>query len=77
MSMKTLIISYLKNKSWTHKGEIEREAILNHWGEGDTISRRCRELYCEGRLDKTFKNGQVLYKYVPKNRQTTMFKVRY
>ena len=63
MSMKSQILSYLKERDWVHKGTIEREAVLNYWGESETVGRRLRELRTEGKVEKKPFEKQAIYRY--------------
>ena len=50
MSIKSLILSFLENKDWSHLGpicEYVKSVDSTRW---NTVDRRCRELQNEGKL---------------------------
>ncbi len=63
--MKEKIIQYLKQISTpVHKGELERLAIQNQWGEAETVGRRCRELVNSGVILRlSDPKGRAVYKF--------------
>lgn len=65
-SLKDKTKEYLKNKYplVVHKGEIEKQALLNWQYEGGTASRKCRELENEKEIIKVEnKKGHTLYQW--------------
>jgi len=71
MSLKELILDYLKNRypETIHKGELGRKAVIE-WGyENENLGRRCRELVREGKIDVVYnEKRQAMYRYKFKNR---------
>lgn len=60
---KARILIYLRScqPSYISSVDIERQSV--EWGaKGQTIDRRCRELFNEGRIQKKMINGIVWYR---------------
>lgn len=59
---KSRILIYLRSRPY-YINSAELENVATEWGaKPSTISRRCRELYEEGKLDRRIVNGVVWYK---------------
>ena len=68
MSLKILILNHLRDTypKITHKGELERKAMIEWQFEGDNAARRCRELVNEKLIRPVFdEKHRVQYQYVP------------
>lgn len=67
-SLKSRILSYIQRSTehdpnaWINGGEIERHALEAGY-KASNSSRRCRELYAEGYLDRMEYEGSVWYRY--------------
>lgn len=68
-SLKIRIVNFLEayermypQNPWVHKGLIEEKAKEIGY-LGDNASRRLRELFQEGRIDRQLVNGSVTYRY--------------
>jgi len=68
MSLKDLIVEYLKSKypEIIHKGKLGKIAV-NSWGyEGDTLGRECRNLKKKGIIERFEDDkGCAMYQYIP------------
>ena len=54
----------LNPEHWINGGEFERKAQEIGY-KASNSSRRCRELYKEGKIDRKIENGSVWYRYRP------------
>jgi len=78
MTHKETILNYLSGKSWTNKGEIEREImeLSEKPCYGDTIARRLRELENEGKIEKRREKTGTSYQIAPSSRVSNLIKMQ-